>query len=198
MHKTIDYYDQNADKFVSRTLSVEFTEVQDKFLSYIPNGGVILDFGCGSGRDAKYFLSKGYSVVAIDGSEKLCKIATEITGISVRNMLFTDLDENEKYDGIWACASILHLTKEDLLNVLKKMSFALKNKGYIYSSFKHGDYEGYRGERFFSDFTRESFNRLLSEIPNLMIVEEWISSDVRSDRGDKKWLNIILRKSVTD
>ena len=139
MNKTIDYYNQNADAFVSGTIDVKFTDVQDKFLSYLPFGAYILDFGCGSGRDTKYFLSKGLQVDATDGSEKLCKIAEKVAGIPVKRMLFSELGEVEKYDGIWACSSILHLPKDELKGVMVKMIRATKNSGYIYTSFKYGE-----------------------------------------------------------
>lgn len=67
-----------------------------------------------SGRDAKAFLEIGYQVDAVDESEGLCRLAKEITGIPVRQMLFQELDAKDLYDGIWACASILHLSKKDL------------------------------------------------------------------------------------
>lgn len=114
MEKTIDYYENNADLFADSTIDVAFSDVQDRFLSLLPKNGYILDFGCGSGRDTKYFLSKGYTVDAADGSEKLCEIARKNTGIDVRHLLFSELDEDAKYDGIWACASILHLTKHEI------------------------------------------------------------------------------------
>ncbi len=118
-NQTIEYYEKNADSFVAGTLSVDFTEIQDRFLSFLPADGFILDFGCGSGRDTKYFLEKGFYVDAVDGSEALCKIASENTGITVKHMLFQELGALEKYDGIWACASILHLPKESLKDVFK-------------------------------------------------------------------------------
>lgn len=197
MYKTLDYYDNNAQKFVSGTLDVEFTDTQDKFLSYLPESGMILDYGCGSGRDTRYFLSNGYKVDAVDGSETLCKIAAENTGIKVRQMLFSQLDEHEKYDGIWACASVLHLTKDELRTVLNKMIRAVKPNGYIYISFKYGEFEGYRAERYFTDFTENTFSSFLTAFSGIMLIEEWISSDVRPGRGDEKWLNIILQKSIT-
>ena len=108
MNTTIEYYENNAESFSQATLNVDFSDVQDRFASLIPEGAFILDFGCGSGRDTKYFLGRGFKVDAIDGSENLCKIASENTGIEVRNMLFSELDAGELYDGIWACSSILH------------------------------------------------------------------------------------------
>lgn len=111
-NKTLDYYNQNADQFVKGTVSVDFKETQDRFLGAL-SGKRVLDFGCGSGRDTKYFIENGFEVVATDGSEELCKSASEYTGIAVKQMLFQELDEIDKYDGIWACSSILHLTKKE-------------------------------------------------------------------------------------
>ena len=108
---TLDYYNKNAKKFISGTISVDFGIVQNRFLDKLHPGAEILDYGCGSGRDTKYFLEQGCKVTAIDGSQELCKLASEYTGIPVKHMLFQDLDEKEAYDGIWACSSILH--KED-------------------------------------------------------------------------------------
>ena len=161
----------------------------------MPAGGYILDFGCGSGRDTKYFLEKGYKVYATDGSEEICKLASDYTGISVKQMLFEDLDEVEKYEGIWACSSILHLSKGALSDVLKKMAIALKNSGAVYTSFKYGDFEGERNGRYFTDFTIESFEKYMQAIPELYIEEYWITGDVRPGRGEERWLNLILRKS---
>ena len=191
---TLNYYNSKAKSFVSDTVDVVFTDMQDTFLSYLPPQSTILDFGCGSGRDTKCFLSKGYQVDAIDGSEELCKIASEYTGIPVKQMLFEELDKNEEYDGIWACASILHVEKQLLPEIIRKMANATKEGGIIYTSFKYGDFEGIRNGRFFTYLTEESFEEILKEIPELMIEKLWISGDVRAERGEEQWLNIVLRK----
>ena len=193
MGNTIDYYNNNADEFVNGTKDVLFSEVQNRFLSFLPENGFILDFGCGSGRDTICFIEKGYKVDATDGSEKICEIASKNTGIKVRHMLFSELDEDGKYDGIWACASILHLAKEELRVVLKKMIRAVKPGGYIYTSFKYGEFEGYRNNRYFTDFTEETFRAFIEDFAEIMICEEWISEDIRPDRQDEKWLNLILK-----
>lgn len=192
---TLDYYNSKAKDFVSGTVDVAFTEIQDLFLEYIPAGGKILDFGCGSGRDTKYFLSKGYDVDATDGSKELCKIASEYTGVPVKQMLFEELNAIEKYDGIWACASILHVEKKQLPDVMQKMAIATKKGGVVYASFKYGDFEGVKNGRFFTYLTEESFGELLKNIPGLAIEKLWISADVRAERGEERWLNIVLRKS---
>ena len=194
MDKTLNYYNENAQSFASGTVSVEFTEIQDRFLEKLDPGAYILDFGCGAGRDTKYFLSQGYRVDAIDGSEQLCQIASDHTGIKVRQMLFQELEVNEKYDGIWACASILHLPKKELKEVLKKMLTALKIDGWIYTSFKYGEYEGIRNGRYFTDFTIDTFTDFVQGIQNMRIEEHWVTRDVRPGRGEEKWLNLILQK----
>lgn len=195
MDNTLKYYNKNANQFVQGTLSVDFKQTQDRFLSKLSAGAYILDFGCGSGRDAKYFFENGCQVDATDGSEELCKIAGDYTGIDVKCMLFEELADVQKYDGIWACSSILHLSKEALSGVLKKMAVALKDSGVIYTSFKYGNYEGERNGRYFTDFTIETFEEYLQRVPELQIEEYWITGDVRPGRGEEKWLNLILRKS---
>lgn len=193
--KTLDYYNQNADAFVAGTISVDFKQKQDKFIGRLQAGDYILDFGCGSGRDTKYFLEAGMKVDATDGSEELCKIASKYTGIKVRQMLFQELNEYEKYDGIWACSSILHLPKDELKQVLIKMAAALNAGGIIYTSFKYGNYEGERNGRYFTDFTIDSFADFIQDVKHLKLIECWITGDVRHGRGEEKWLNLILLKN---
>ena len=194
LNKTIDYYNTNAKKFVEGTLNVDFKSTQDKFIAKLPKAGYILDFGCGSGRDTKYFLAKNFKVDAIDGSIELCKIASEYTNIKVCHMYFNELTIVNKYDGIWACSSILHLSLDDLVDVFKRMSKALKDKGIIYTSFKYGDFFGERNGRYFTDMTENSFAKLIANVETLEVEEQWITADVRPQRGNEKWLNLILRK----
>ena len=194
LNKTINYYDTNAKEFVEGTLNVDFKTTQDKFINKLPAKGYILDFGCGSGRDTKYFLAKDFNVDAIDGSIELCKIASEYTNIKVCHMYFNELSIVNKYDGIWACSSILHLSLDDLVDVFKRMSKALKDEGIIYTSFKYGDFSGERNGRYFTDMTEDSFAKLIANVDNLKVEEQWITADVRPQRGNEKWLNLILRK----
>ena len=194
MRKTLLYYEQNAENFIRETRNVDFSEVEELFLSKLEKGALILDFGCGSGRDTKYFSDRGYLVEAADGSAEMCRAASRYTGIEVKQMLFQELEEYEKYDGIWACASILHLTHNELKEVLKKILLALKKEGIAYLSFKYGTFEGERRGRYFLDMTEEAFVELLNETGGFDIEEKWITGDVRPERGDERWLNLILRK----
>ena len=191
---TVNYYNRNVKQFYDNTVAVDFTDTQNVFLSKLVKSSAILDFGCGSGRDTKYFLSQGYYVEAIDGSLELCKLASKYTGIQVRHMLFQELSAIHKYDGIWACASILHLPWSELAGVMRKMQAALKANGIIYTSYKYGTFSGERNGRYFTDMTEARFAGFIEEIDGLQIEEQWISADVRPGRGEEQWLNIILRK----
>lgn len=193
-NETLVYYDLNAKNFTEGTINVDFTNIQNKFVDNVGSADVILDFGCGSGRDTKYFLDHGYSVEAIDGSEELCKLASDYTGIPVKHMFFQELEEVDKYDAIWACSSILHLPYAELVDVMKKMVVALKDNGLIYTSFKYGTFEGMRNGRYFIDMTEESLEKLLQDVGGLNVEEVWVSADVRPGRGEEKWLNLLLRK----
>ncbi|MDO5786160.1 MAG: class I SAM-dependent methyltransferase [Phascolarctobacterium sp.] len=193
-NQTLNYYNANAQDFVQGTVGVDFHITQDRFLAQLVAGACILDFGCGSGRDTKYFLERGYAVEATDGSKELCKLASEHTGISVKKMLFDELYAVAKYDGIWACASILHLGWADLVVVMRKMVRAVKGEGVIYTSFKYGHFTGERNGRFFTDLDEEGLARLLKEVGGLEVKELWITGDVRPGRGEEKWLNVLLKK----
>ena len=194
MAKTLEYYAQNAEKFAAETASVDFSAAQERFLAHLAPGAAILDFGCGSGRDTKVFLGRGYRVTAVDGSPELCELASAYTGIPVRQILFAELDEAEVYDGIWACASVLHVSSAELPDIFRRMITALKSGGIIYASFKYGTFEGERNGRFFTDFTEETFAKFLQQFPELSLIDQWISSDVRPGREDEKWLNAIMMK----
>lgn len=192
---TLAYYAQHAAYFASSTQDVDFRTTQDRFTRLLAPGASILDFGCGSGRDTKHFLDEGFALTAIDGSPELCAIAHELTGIPIRNELFADLADVAAYDGIWACSSILHLPKHELVDVLARMSRALKPRGIIYTSFKHGNFEGMRNGRHFTDFTEPTFRAFLDHFPDIRIEDAWVSTDVRPGREAEQWLNLILRKA---
>lgn len=193
-NKTLGYYDSHADQFYRNTVKVEFATMQERFLSKLRKGSYILDFGCGSGRDTKVFLERGYKVDAVDGSRELCRLASEYTGMKVKHMLFQELSEADRYDGIWACSSILHLPMGEMAEVMRKMAIAIKESGIIYTSFKYGTFAGERNGRFFTDMTEKTFAELLDGTDGLEVEEQWITSDVRPGRGEEKWLNLILRK----
>ena len=194
MNKTIEYYNKNVELFVSSTKDVEFNKMQNMLLKYLKKGDYILDLGCGSGRDSKAFLEKGFKVVSVDGSEKLCNIASSYIGQEVIFTTFQNIKSDIKFNGIWACASLLHLPYKDLKEVIKNLRNNLKEEGYFYLSFKYGEFEGERNGRYFTNMTEKKFRNLIKDILEYEIVEEKITSDARKGREEEKWLNIILKK----
>ena len=192
--ETLQYYREKRDSFFDGTVCADMEATRNRFLSFLVSGAYILDFGCGSGRDTKAFLNLGYKVDAADGSAELCRRASEYTGVPVRQMLFSELEAVDTYDGIWACASILHLPKPELNTVLNKISIALKDNGILYTSFKYGTFEGMRNNRYFTDFTEKTLIRFWKNIEHLTIIEQWITQDVRVGREDEKWINILARR----
>ena len=193
--QTLQYYDQCSDSFISGTRTADMSDTQSRFCACLPAGGSILDFGCGSGRDTKAFLDLGFSVEATDGSEELCTLASAYTGIKVRQMLFNELNVIERYDGIWACASVLHLPREELSDVIRRMETALKAGGVLYASFKYGTFEGMRNGRYFTDFTEETLKAFWEPVTSMRIFDLWITGDVRPDRKDERWINLLARKA---
>ena len=196
-HSTLEYYQSNAETFIENTVNVDVSDLYRPFLENMPSTGKILDAGCGSGRDTKFFLEKGYSVVAFDNSPNMVRHAAELTGQEVLLLSFEEIEFKEMFDGIWACASVLHVPEKNISTVLSKFTDALKDSGIIYTSFKYGGNEGIRNGRFFADYTEERFNQLLAAIPQLELIQYWKTSDLRPGRSDEKWLNILLKRIIS-
>ncbi len=193
MNQTLEYYNEHADKFILDTLNVDMMTIQNKFKSYIPNDGKVLDLGCGSGRDSLFFKKLGYIVTAIDGSAEMCRQAEKNIGQPVLNMTFDKLDNNNEFDGIWACASLLHVPSSDIKDVIIKIERALKRGGYFYFSVKYGDYEGEREGRYYTDYSEQSIDSLFTIVPSLQKIDLWFTYDARPERNDR-WINCIYMK----
>lgn len=191
MNRTIQYYDKNAVEYAKRTRNADVNDLYTDFEACLEPGARILDLGCGSGRDSKYFLERGYNVVPTDGSRKMCRVAEQYLGIPVKQMLFSELSCREEFDGIWACASLLHVPERDFPDIMEKVSAALKPEGVLYASFKYGDSEEEIGGRHFTFYSENDLDWMF---PDLGLIEYWISEDVIPGRDNEKWLNILWRK----
>ena len=191
--KTIDYYNKHAEEFIALTFDVDMESLYQPFLAELPEGARILDVGCGSGRDTLAFKDKGYQVEAIDYSAELVKKAKELTGIEVRQQSFYELNESEKYDGIWACASLLHCDRDFLPEVMGHIFKALKPNGVCYMSFKYGNTDREKDGRSFTDLNEQQAQELLKQIDQALLLQQWITIDKRPDR-DEEWLNVLWKK----
>lgn len=191
MNSTKDYYELNASSFIEGTINCDMSIQYNLLLKHLNKGDTILDIGFGSARDMLFFKGNGYEVFGIDIASKFVENATNL-GLNVRELSVLDLDYNNEFDGVWACASLLHLNKDEILIALEKLYDALKDNGYMYMSFKLGVFCGERNGRYFTDFTLESFKELLNKT-RFELIETLITNDVRPDR-EESWLNVVVKK----
>ncbi len=187
-----DYYNENAKAFILDTFSCDMSNLYHFFEQYLKDPEVILDLGFGSGRDSLYFQKKGYTVYSIDPTKEFYEHGKGIGLEHVYQMSAQEMNFENLFDGIWACASLLHVPSSELNDVFQKCGKALKENGIIYVSFKYGDYEGIRNGRYFLDLNEESIMKYLKDT-DLSILSTLITEDVRPDRTTK-WLNVILKK----
>lgn len=193
MTSNLNYYDINAPEFFESTFQIDMESLYQPFLRYLAKDASILDLGCGSGRDTLAFKNKGYQVSATDYSKELVEKARCLTGIDVRFESFYKLSELNLYDGIWACASLLHCERKRLVEVLEKILKALKGNGICYMSFKYGDGDRYKNGRKFTDMDELQVQNLLKNFDNILLLQQWITIDKRPDHNED-WLNIVFQK----
>ncbi|MDO4169651.1 MAG: class I SAM-dependent methyltransferase [Lachnospiraceae bacterium] len=189
-----DYYNQYASIYFENTVDLDVSHLMEPFISYLDEGSSVLDLGCGSGRDSLTFLNMGYDVTALDGSEEMCSLASIHTDLDVLHMQFEDLDFEEVFDGIWACASLVHIEKEELPSIIQKISKALNPGGVFYMSVHKGDFEGIRHQRYFSEYKEEELQKVLRKFPELKIQDIWTTDDVRQKSDGQEWLNLLIQK----
>lgn len=191
-----DYYQLHAQRFFSETVDVDMSELYRPFVAHLKPGARILDAGCGSGRDAKAFSEMGYEVEAFDASAELVELARQHTGLPVKQMCFEDVTEVERYDGIWCCASLLHVPLAGLPGVMAQLAKALKPGGVWYLSFKYGSGEREKDGRRFTDMDEAGLEEVLSGLSGIEVMECWQTHDQRPERDDS-WINLVLSKAET-
>lgn len=192
---TLDYYNKNSEEYFNSTLNVDMTNTYKEFLKLVPEGGKILDLGCGSGRDSMNFMKLGYEVIAVDGSKELAKRASVLLGKEVIVSTFEELELKEKFHGIWACASLLHIKREDLKTVLNNLYNNLEDNGVFYMSFKYGEKEYVDDKnRYFNCFTDESIISFINENTKYNILGLYITEDKLGRVNEVKWVNLICNK----
>lgn len=196
MEPTIEFYNEHAQEFFDSTFYIDMTEHIDRFTKHLLPGAKILDLGCGSGRDICEFKRRGFQVEGLDASEELVKLALERTGSIIRLGQIENLDVKNEYDGIWCCASLLHVDKLDLMDVVDQIYDALKDYGFVYASFKYGDSERNSKGRYFVDFNETSVRKLFLKKGKFGLRECYISYDLRPGREKERWINIIVEKNV--
>lgn len=188
-----NYYESNAEHYAAETFSADMSEQYQRFLPLLKKGAKILDVGSGSGRDACYFQKHGYQVTALEPSKNLCR---EIRKVFSGEIICSDIQNyrpKERYDGIWACASLIHLQEEEILRFFEKIDLYLNDNGVVYVSGKNGISTGeVEDGRFFLEFTERLVEKILTVNEQLKPEQLWYTEDVSGRRGFR-WMNVVLR-----
>jgi len=194
---TLTYYNNNAQTFSDSTLNVDMSALYAEFLPHVNQHGHILDAGCGSARDAAYFKNQGFTVSAFDASPALAKLASNHLQQPVEIKNFQELECVNKYDGIWCCASLLHVPKAELPQVFLRLQNALKTNGVLYVSFKYGTQERIHNGREFTDLNESALSALINCHTKLKIIKQWQTVDQRPERESEVWLNALIKAAST-
>ncbi|MGB4657659.1 MAG: class I SAM-dependent methyltransferase [Mobilitalea sp.] len=190
---SIEYYSKNAGEYFEHTVDIDMRENWERFTRILPEGGSILDLGCGSGRDSEYFISCGFDVTAMDASEEMCDLASIHIGQDVLNLSFAEMDFDKVFDGIWANASLLHVPENEIEDILTKTINSLKINGILYMSYRYGDFEGERDGRYYKDYRTKSLKELLGRFENIELIDIGKSQDTRTDH-DISWIYVLVRR----
>jgi SAM-dependent methyltransferase len=189
------FYEENAESYFESTVDIDVSGLRERFLQYIPARGRILDAGSGSGRDTRAFRKLGYEVEAFDSSPALAELSTRLTGVRTQVRNFEDFNEPARFDGIWACASLLHVSETDLPDVLERLSRALKTEGALYVSFKEGVGETSLPDgRRFTNMSLQTLELLLQSLTAVLIREIWSYSAQSSSKESEAWVNAIATR----
>ena len=199
---TLNYYDKNAVEFACQTVSIDMHDLYELFISQLPQRDTqsVLDVGCGSGRDANYFARQGYDVTAIDTSVELIQWAQKhhmSSRIGWVNLDFSSIEKQaweNKFTGIWACASLLHVPFLELPFIINSLLDTLTDDGVMYVSFKYGKGERVDEERFFCDMNESRWTTIVAKIPQVIEYKIWLSADKRSSI-ENNWFNITIKKT---
>jgi SAM-dependent methyltransferase len=192
---SIGFYDANAQEFFDRSIDADMARGHEEFTALVRPGGRVLDAGCGSGRDALAFSGMGFQVTAMEASPVLAELARAHTGLPIEVMTFEQVAWRETFDGVWACASLLHVPRAELAGAVGRPREALVADGVLWMSFKYGTEERQAGERRFTDLDEAGGLALLAEVGGLRLISQHVTEDVRTDHGGERWLSLLARRT---
>jgi 2-polyprenyl-3-methyl-5-hydroxy-6-metoxy-1,4-benzoquinol methylase len=192
---TLRYYDERTEEYVARTEQLDMTALYEPFLAFVPAGGAILDAGCGPGRDVQEFARRGYRVKPFDASARMVEVTKQRTGIAAAQMRFQELNYDQEFDGVWACASLLHVPLDELLEVFDRLRRSLKLHGVCFMSFKHGAGERTDDGRQFVDFSETTLGDELRKVTGLSVIRIWTTDD-QAGRSSIRWVNALVGRSA--
>lgn len=191
---SVDYYNQHAAQYYDATVDLDMSQILERFQELLPEGAAVLDLGCGSGRDSLFLIEEGFDVTALDASEELCELAQIHIGQDVLCMHFEDMEFEEVFDGIWACASLLHVLENEIDSILTKVVNGLKPGGILYMSFRYGDGIREKDGRLSREYNTKMLKELMGRQKNMTVLDIFKSEDVREEQKEENWINILTRK----
>jgi SAM-dependent methyltransferase len=195
--RTLAYYQQRAEKFRAGTRDHDVSQNLAALLRHIEGEApfTILDFGCGPGRDLKTLAAIGHTAIGLDGAAAFVAMARADTGCEIWHQDFAALDlPGERFDGIFANASLFHVPSQDLPRVLRQLHAALKPAGVLFSSNPHGaNEEGWNGERYGAYHDLAAWRRYLSNAGFTELEHYYRPTGL--PREQQPWLASVWRKS---
>lgn len=192
--ETKAWYDANARAYCLNTVTASMDAAMQRFVNHLPVRGVVLDLGCGSGRDARTMALLGYIVDARDFSVEMARHALEVSGVNVRIQDARDMEDTCAFDGVWACAVLLHLRPAEMIDVMTRIHASLKLGGVVYLSVKQGRGQGSEDGRFFCYWSQNEVESVATLQCGFEIVESWLSQDL--SRPNIQWINVIARRPL--
>jgi SAM-dependent methyltransferase len=196
---TLGHYNQHAESFWQGTRDHDVSQNRDALLEHLGGQGpyLILDFGCGPGRDLKAFKQLGHQVIGLEGAERFVELAEEHSGCEVwhQDFLHLDLPPNH-FDGIFANAALFHVPSQELPRVLKELAATLKPAGVLFSSNPRGEnQEGWSGGRYGVYYDLVRWRGLVSDAGFSEITHYYRPPGL--PRSQQPWLASLWRTSRT-
>ena len=185
------FYEDHAVEYFSGTSGAQTQFVLDRFLSHLPANAAILDAGCGSGRDLKYFHSRGHCALGIDASTALVQMAAQHSGAPCEVARIESISYEDRFDGIWACASLLHLPRDAFRPALRCLNRALKRGGTLFMAVQEGQGEAILPDgRLYVYYSEDDIRRSL-DAAGLAVNELWASRNSADAVHQPVWINVI-------
>lgn len=194
---TLEFYAREAAAYGARSDGIGVSKALAAFMALLPKGGKLLDLGCGTGRDTQAIHEAGFDVTAVDGSAEMASEAEKRIGRPVMVMLFEDMTFDRCFDGIWASASLLHVPRAGLPDVLRRVHAALKPGGLVQAGFKSGGVEGRDSlGRYYNYLNADELESLFRAAGRWSTLELKTGLGKGYDGTETGWVEVLARKSA--
>ena len=195
--ETLDVYAERAADYANRFVSEKPDDHLKQFMAALPAGGLILDLGCGPGQSSAFMREAGLSVTSWDASDAMAKLGRERFGLDTQVKEFTDLQDTETYDGIYANFSLLHAPKSEMPAHLARVSKALKPGGVLHLGLKAGDGEKRdRFGRFYAFYQDAEITGLLADV-GLAVETRDFGAEAGLEGTVDPWIILTARKAAS-